>query len=885
MLTEYFSKEFVYLMYFTTSVSIALLVMIIFYIIRSSKINAYKNKMITFMAIFNSIPDLIYTKDINCRYTSCNENFEKRFNYRESEILGKTVDEIYNFPDTANRLMEEDKRVLKEKKIIRSEEIMSFADKTVRIMENIKVPLIRKNKIIGIVGVDRDITEHRKAIEDAYEASLAKSNFLAKMSHEIRTPMNAIIGMTELALRENEVEQIHKHVLTVKQAGTHLVSIINDVLDFSKIERGKLEIIPVDYLLSSLINDVISIIRMRLMDSQINFIVNVEKAVPNELFADVTRLRQILLNILSNAVKYTERGFISLSVDYEKAGENNGSLLFKIEDSGKGIKKEDINNLFDEYVQMDQDKNRGIEGIGLGLAITWNLVRQMGGDIKVYSEYGEGSIFTLIIPQTARSEKVFANVNEREKFNVLVYDHREIYADSIAESLDNLELKYTLVNNDQDLYNKLMSKAYNMIFTSYKNYKSNSKEIRKQKTYMETYILAEFGEAIPNMNLNIVTMPVYSLIIANILNGVDKSFNYSNIKEYKTKFIAPEAKVLIVDDIYTNLKVAEGLLLPYKMKIDLCLNGKEAVSSVLEKKYDMIFMDHKMPEMDGVEATVLIRKIEGDNNYYREVPIIALTANAMDDIVKIFMENGFSDYLAKPIDTLKLDALLEKWLPEKKKNSVFDKKEQNIEESRVIDDDMQIEGFDIMNGIAMSGGQIKSYLDILNTFYKDGIKKIDQLNLYLATQKYELYEINIHALKSALANIGGYKLSEDAKNLEKACEKKDYEYIEKNTNEFINELEIVLGEIKKIVNKNISHGQAHEEIDLSKIIPLLKELLSALETMKAADINKITEILVNMETSRDFRKKMDEISDLILVGDFNEAINLVKNILIEELDR
>jgi len=376
---------------------------------------------------------------------------------------------------------------------------------------------------------------------EANKANKAKTKFLAKMSHEIRTPMNAIVGMAELALRENMTSIVKEYIITVKQAGKNLLSIINDILDFSKIESGKLEIVPSYYLFSSLINDVVSIIKMKIADSGLHFDINIDNNIPNSLFGDETRIRQVLLNVLNNAVKYTKKGFISLSASGE-IKEGTVLLTMEVADSGIGIKPKDLKGLFDEFVQVD----KGFEGTGLGLAITKNLLTAMGGDISVKSEYGKGSTFTVKLPQKISSDELF--------------------------------------------------------------------------------------DSIKNDNLTI-------------------------------KFNAPNAKVLVVDDTDANLKVVKGLMQPYKMQVDLCTSGAEAIEMVKANSYDILFMDHMMPEMDGVEATKLIRET------HTNLPIIALTANAVSGVREMFLANGFNDFLSKPIDTVELNVILEKWLPREKQEN------------------------------------------------------------------------------------------------------------------------------------------------------------------------------------------------------------------------
>jgi signal transduction histidine kinase/CheY-like chemotaxis protein len=504
----------------------------------------------------------------------------------------------------------------------------------------------------------------------AEAASKAKSDFLAKMSHEIRTPMNAIIGMAELALRESRPNIIREHIITIKQAGANLLSIINDILDFSKIESGKLEIIPSDYQFSSLINDVVSIIRMRVVDSNLSFVVNIDCNVPNSLFGDEARIRQAMLNLLTNAVKYTKKGFVSFSVSGEIT-EDKVFLTIDVTDSGNGIKQEDLRKLFGEFVQVDLASHKGIEGTGLGLVITKKLVNAMGGDISVQSEYGKGSTFTITLLQEIRSPEPLASVEKPEEKSVLVYEPNEIHANSIICTVDNLGVVCYRVENDYDLREKLQSKDCTFLFVSYSLLINAKAIIRELKSKIQIVVLTEFGNATADMKLDALSMPVHSLSVANILNGVSGRFSYSaNEDASAARFSAPKARILIVDDIGTNLKVAEGLLLPYNMQIDLCMSGSAAIEAVKKYSYDLVLMDHMMPQMDGIEATKLIREMGSENPSYAELPIIALTANAISGIKEMFLANGFNDFISKPIDTVKLNIVLARWIPKEKQEKL-----------------------------------------------------------------------------------------------------------------------------------------------------------------------------------------------------------------------
>jgi len=545
---------------------------------------------------------------------------------------------------------------------------------------------------------DRLIENQNRRLQElkgeAEAANRTKSNFLASMSHEIRTPMNAITGMAELLLRLELSGEARGYAQDIKQAGNNLISIINDILDFSKIEAGKLEIIPVKYLFPSLVNDSVNIIRMRIGEKPLRFFTNIDSAIPNGLIGDEIRLRQIILNLLSNAVKYTEKGHFSLSITVDRRTEKQIWLKIAVTDTGKGIKPEDLEKLFGDFVQVDSKKNRGIEGTGLGLAITKRLCVVMGGSITVESKYGEGSVFTALIPQDIDSDVPFASVNEPEKKNVLVYENRLVYAKSVCWSLENMRVPYTMATNTDDFAAALQNGEWFFVFSGYGLYE-------KIKTIMENTVfpngkkpplalMVELGNESYIPNVRFVSLPIQCLSIANTLNGGADSRSYIDSKTGgMSRFTFPGARLLVVDDISTNLKVALGLLSPYKAEVDTCMNGLQAIEfvkrSIEEKRrYDMVFMDHMMPEMDGIEATAAIRKFETENDAPggdgKQIPIIALTANAVVGMREMFVEKGFNDFLAKPIDINKLDEMLNLWIPkEKRELAAADRKQEKPE--------------------------------------------------------------------------------------------------------------------------------------------------------------------------------------------------------------
>jgi two-component system, sensor histidine kinase and response regulator len=732
--------------------------------------------------------------------------------------------------------------------------------------------------------------------EKAEAASKSKDEFLAKMSHEIRTPMNAIIGMAELALREERRETAHEHILTIKQAGANLLSIINDILDFSKIESGKLEIVPTNYRLSSLINDTINIIRMRLMEKPIRFFTNIDGNIPNNLIGDEVRLRQIFLNLLTNAVKYSEKGHIGLTITVDNRDDKQVWLRIAVADTGKGIKQEDQVKLFREFAQIDTKKNQGIEGTGLGLVITKRLCAAMGGDINMESEYGKGSVFTAVIPQGIESFEPFAWVENPEKKKILVYEGRSIYAGAVCWTLRNLNVPHTLVTNQDDFAAALYREEWFYVFSSYGLYEKIKPVMGQNDTAFyhgkkpPMALMVEWGTEAYIPGVRFVSIPVQSLSIANVLNGKTDSKDYiksSNV----IRFSYPTARLLVVDDIATNLKVVEGLLAPYKTTIDTCMNGLQAIElvkrSVSEKhEYDIVFMDHMMPGMDGIEATTAIRAWEKEQqekgNTRKQVPIIALTANAVVGMKEMFIENGFNDFISKPIDVSKLDEILNHWITEEKREQSSQEHQEANENTfnKPVEDSAlySIPGVDAAKGINMTGGTLISYKQVLAMFCKDAQERLPLMQKTPETDALISFVTNVHALKSAAASIGAKNVSESAAELEAAGKATDIAFIREHLPGFAQQLtELIINIDKALKQKSPENSSASSpRADHS---PLFKELASALKSRNAADIDRILEELNQKNTDSKTKTALEKISDDVLMTEFDNAAKTIEELL------
>jgi len=506
--------------------------------------------------------------------------------------------------------------------------------------------------------------EHERSRFEAENASKAKSDFLSKMSHEIRTPMNAILGMAEFILREDISAAAREQALTIKHSGDHLMSILNDILDFSKIESGKMETVDTPYYFHSTVNDVINIVKMRMTDTGLQFAAYVDSSIPGKLIGDEVRLRQILLNILTNAVKYTKDGYFTLDITGEKGADNTILLIIKVKDTGIGIKSENIEGLFDEFAQCDSKVNHKVEGTGLGLAITNSLVQLMGGSIAVYSEYGKGSEFTIRLPQKQTDGESKLNIPDFENEHVLLYDKTPIYTEYTARALKDLGINHCIISNDEALKMQLSQNKYGYVFVEENMVQVVKNIVKASESQAKIIMMSDTYTDKSEPDVSRLFMPAYFLSIVNVLTG--QEMVYTSDAQQTVDFTAPTAKILVVDDIDINLMVCEGMLEPYDAQVTLCESGHKAIAAMQREDFDLILMDHMMPEMDGVEAVNIIRNMPGKFAY---IPIVALTANTIVGMKEMFLQNGFSDFLAKPIEVAKLNSILAKWIPKEKQVS------------------------------------------------------------------------------------------------------------------------------------------------------------------------------------------------------------------------
>lgn len=699
--------------------------------------------------IIDNLKEAVIVTDADHRFLFLNSMADKIITSINKEQGYSTDDKIYafiqgsqDFFDWKDRHYQVEETVLKDNELIQGY-MMTIVDVT---------KIIEQNHLM------------KRLVLQTEDANRAKTNFVSNMSHEIRTPMNSIVGITEILLRSRHSPKEQEYLLNIQSSGRVLLTIINDVLDCSKMEAGKMQLFDEPYDTCSLFHDLRISMENRIGHSGLELIYDIDQDIPCKLKGDMGRIRQVIINLVNNAIKYTEKGSVRFSVHVRQKNTDKVMLYYEVADTGIGIRKEDQKILFDAFQRVEMDRNRYVEGTGLGLTISQNLVNMMGGVIEVESEYGKGSRFFFTIEQTIIDPTPVSAVN-------------------------------------------------------YNGQKDNVTE-----------------------------------------------------KEAECLFIAPEAHILLVDDNELNLVVAKELLKPLRMQIDTSENGLQAVKMVRGSQYDLVLMDHMMPVMDGIEAAKAIRALPEDK--YQKLPIIALTANAMVDARKEFLNAGMNGFVAKPIDFARICNQLKLWLPKDLVRDVPKEEAKKLLADDLSDREIQPEdpqmGFSFEEGVKHCGSKA-ALMKTIRIFYRTIDSKADKIEQCLKEGLISDYVIEIHALKSSALLIGAVPLSEAAKELEDYGKQGKTEVLEEKTPDVLT----LYRDLKNILRPYAEKEEdAKKEFSDGEWITALQQIHQCIEQFDLDGVDQIMEQLEEYQVPECIRESMDQLRVYVADVSLEEIMEL-----------
>lgn len=731
-------------------------------------------------------------------------------------------------------------------------------------------------------------------MKELEEAKRAKDDFMANISHEIRTPLNSIIGIGN-ELLDAKVDDVTKEQLyDITVAGKNLMSLVSDILDFSELEADTIELKFEPYNITSVINDVVNMASAWNKEKNLELIVDCEANLPNSLLGDSHKIYRVILHLMNNAVKFTERGGVILFIGGRK--EQYGmNLMIRVQDTGIGMRSEDVEALKNTYNQVDSRRDRKYGGIGLGLAISRKLVAKMGGHMHIESVPQVGTTITVIIPQKSLTDVPIVSVKDPEEkkaafyVNVDRYQYgqiREGYLECIQRMSQQLQVKAVKCSTMQELKHSMETEQFGFVFTADEEYLENKEYFDRLSEQLQVVLMVnrDFDLKMVGRKIQLIYRPLHVFSVATVLNGERLQQDIYEERWHKDRFQVENAHILVVDDSAMNLKVAASMLRHYGVEIETALSGKEAIEKVSRKNYDLIFMDHMMPEMDGVECMQRLHELPVVRECH--TPIVALTANAIGGAREMLMDEGFDDFVAKPIEKSAMERVLRKFLDkfvveisadgEKLRAELPD---DGISTEQKEQENVWVKGIDREKGLSYFDHNEADYMDIIHCFIEQYGEQKTKLERFYEEKDWENYKISVHSLKGQSLTIGAESLSEKAKHLQEAAQKKDEAYIAANHGPFMEEYQEIMDGLEERTGFSGSWKQGGKpgQENQPESAENWSELAAALDQFDQGSAN---ELIDKMEetVSGEEKEALKKMKDAIELFDFLTATEILQSL-------
>ena len=823
--------------------------------------------------IFDAVPSAIFWKDRSSRFLGANRQFANDVGIGDPDKLIGMSDCDFYPQEIADMYIASDRKIFETgEEQLHIEEPFQGIDGVTHWVSTSKVPIRdENNEPYALLGIYDDITKLKQnkmnleeAIKAAEEASRAKGDFLSRMSHEIRTPMNAIKGLAEL-LALTKLDSVQdSYVRNIVKSSNSLLSIINDVLDFSKINENKIELVEGYYLLGDLIAEVSNVVSLRAAEKGLMLLMEVSPSLPKGLIGDDVRVKQVIINILNNAVKYTPKGHVILRLFGEETA-GGFELVCAVEDTGIGIRAEDIPFLFEAFSQADRRVNHNIQGTGLGLSISDRLIRSMGGSITVESEYGKGSMFTARFPQRIESREPLAAVENPGEKHVLLLE-RDVRARCATRMLDGLGVAYTAVTTEENLPHLTEGRYTHCIYDDSFS-ENNIRRVRGRTSDCVFIALKDMRYAMGQSELHDAVLFI-PLLITELVKALamvpGRHGQGSSAGKAIDDFVLADTHVLVVDDNEINLIVSGEILRAYKAEVTCAESGQNALDLCAEKQFDLIFMDHMMPEMDGVETTIALR---GGDSPNKATPVIALTANVVNDMASYYLQSGMDDFISKPIEMEDLHRVLLKWLPGSKITTM----EMALQPEAPTPGQTQENSMErLIQSLDAFGMYVSDVMREIGNDYDVYIRRMDRIRTDLAPlvarlrdevrmESWDDFAADIGEMGSMIHDVGARDCSGRARKLSNAARARNADYVRGDFFSLMDNMYML--EKKMEVAVPLALGSISPDVPFGDLSYCYDRLMDMNDTLSNGDYETSAALLDSLA-----HYSLDHALDLILVG-------------------